>query len=117
MDELEEFIIKQKQSITNNQGVLAKESESLRIQKEKLKWELASLEGNEEKLLENQELYKELQQQKSETDLELDAIKLSIETINSLSIDIHDSFGRKLNDLVSGLTVELYRIINMWILK
>ncbi|MGB8453366.1 MAG: AAA family ATPase [Anaerocolumna sp.] len=107
MEELEQYILQQKQSIIKNQEEFAKETESLRIQTEKLKWELSSLEGNEEKLLGNQELYKELVQQKSETDLELEAIKLSIETINSLSIDIHDSFGRKLNGLVSDLTMEL----------
>ncbi len=107
MEESEDFITRQLQAILRNQESLTKESENLRLQKEKLKWELVSLENNEEKLLENQELYKELLEQKNENDLELEAIKLSIETINSLSVDIHDSFGRKLNDLVSDLTIEL----------
>lgn len=35
--------------------------------------------------------------------MELSAIKLAIETIERLSVDIHDSFGWKLNQLISDL--------------
>ncbi len=105
--ETEDFVTEQQQSIIRNQELIKTESENLRIRKEKLKWELASLDGNEDKLLENQKLYEELIQQKNENDMELEAIKLSIETINSLSVDIHDGFGKKLNDMVSDLTLEL----------
>lgn len=106
-EEAERFILKQKESITENLGLLSKESEDIRIQKEKLKWELRSIEGWEDKLLEDQQLHEELIQQKKENDLELEAVRLSIETINSLSADIHDSFGKKLNELVSKLSAEL----------
>ncbi|WMJ90584.1 ATP-binding protein [Anaerocolumna sp. MB42-C2] len=107
MNELEEFIRKQKQDIVREQEANTKELETIKIKKEKLKWELVSLEGNEDSLLINQELYKNLQEKKKETDLELEAIKLSIDTIQQLSIDIHDSFGKKLNTLVSNLTGEI----------
>ncbi|QHQ60468.1 AAA family ATPase [Anaerocolumna sedimenticola] len=107
MSELEEFIRKQKQEIKEKQEANTKELETIRIKKEKLKWELVTLEDNEDSLLRNQELYKELLEKKKETDLELEAIQLSIDTIQQLSIDIHDSFGRKLNDLVSNLTGEI----------
>ncbi len=103
MEKLEEAVIQQKQYLARNQELSAGEYENCRIRKEKLRWELLSLEGNEEKLLQNQELYEELKQKKSENDLELEAVKLSIETINNLSVDIHDSFGRKLNTFASDL--------------
>jgi DNA repair exonuclease SbcCD ATPase subunit len=107
LGEIEKHVISQKQSIVRNQELYAKEAGNLRIQKEKLKWELASLEGCEDKLFEHQELYEELLKQKSANDLELEAVKLSIETINSLSLDIHDGFGRELNELVSKLSGEV----------
>ncbi len=107
MEELEGFITQQKQFIAENLETLARELENMRIQMEKIKWELVTLEGNEEKLLKNQELYDELLRKKRENDLELKAIKLSVETINKLSVDIHDSFGRELNGLVSDLADEL----------
>lgn len=103
MEEAEEWILREKELIVRQMEEFTRESEELRIQKEKLKWELLSIEGYEDKLLENQHLYQELLQQKKENDLELNAINLSVETINGLSADIHDSFGRKINELISGL--------------
>lgn len=107
LEETEAFILKQKESIGLNLELFNKESEDLRIRREKLNWELLSIEGWEDKLFEKQQLYEELKEQKRKNDLELEAVKLSIETINSLSVDIHDSFGRKLNELVSEFSNEL----------
>jgi DNA repair exonuclease SbcCD ATPase subunit len=107
LKETELFIAKQKESIGLNLELFHKESEDLRIRREKLKWELLSIEGWEDKLFEKQQLYEELKEQKRKNDVELEAVKLSIETINSLSADIHDSFGKKLNELVSGFGYEL----------
>lgn len=107
MEETDAFILKQKESIGLNLELFNKESEDLRIRREKLNWELLSIEGWEDKLIEKQQLYEELKEQKRKNDLELEAVKLSIETINSLSVDIHDSFGRKLNELVSEFSNEL----------
>jgi len=104
---LEEHIVRQKQRIARNQETTAQEYENGRIQMEKLKWELNVLEGNEEKLLQNKDLHKKLVQQRSENELELAAIKLAIETINNLSVDIHDSFGYELNHLVSNLAGQI----------
>lgn len=107
MEEIEVFIQNQKETIHARIESYHKESEALRIQKEKLKWELQALEGWEDKLFEKQQLYEDLKAQKAKTDLELEAIRLSIETINSLSVDIHDSFGKQLNELVSELSNQL----------
>ena len=100
---LEQHILQHKQRIARNQEMTTREYESSRIQKEKLNWELNTLEGNEEILLQNKELQKDLVRRKNESELELAAIKLAVETINNLSVDIHDSFGRELNQLVSGI--------------
>ncbi len=107
MEETEAYILKQKESIGLNLELFNKESEDLRIQIEKLNWELRSIEGWEDKLFEKQQLYEELKEEKRKNDLELEAVKLSIETINSLSVDIHDSFGKELNELVSEFSNEL----------
>lgn len=105
--EIENYVISKKQSLLRNQELYGKKTENLRIQKEKLRWELAALEGCEDKLLKDQEQYEELLKQKRANDLELEAVRLSMDTINGLSLDIHDSFGRELNELVSKLTGEV----------
>ncbi|MFU0828674.1 MAG: AAA family ATPase [Lachnoclostridium sp.] len=107
MDELQAFIFKQKESVNEKIEFLNRQPDDLRIRKEKLKWELKSLEGWEDKFFEKQQLYQELMEQKIKNDLELKAVRLSIETINSLSADIHDSFGKELNELVSSLSSQL----------
>ncbi len=74
---------------------------------EKLKWELSALEGNEALLLNNQKRYAELEQQRNADAVELEAVKLALDTIQSLSADIHDSFGRQLNAAVSEIISEV----------
>ena len=103
MRDLEEHILLNKQRITRNKETTTREYESSRLQKEKLNWELNALEGNEETLLQNKELQKDLVQRRNESELELAAIKLAVETIHNLSVNIHDSFGRELNQLVSNI--------------
>lgn len=69
----------------------------------KLRWEIASLEGNEEQLLRNRQRLDYLMQKQKEEVLELEAVKLALNTIQALSVDIHDSFGQKLNQEVSKI--------------
>lgn len=104
---LEKYVKNQQDNIAEKINSVQKEIEYCRLQKEKIKWELDSLEGNEDKLLKDKDKLKELIKKHRETEKELEAIQLSIETINSLSIDIHDSFGRDLNQFVSNLTYEI----------
>jgi DNA repair exonuclease SbcCD ATPase subunit len=68
-----------------------------------LKGRISTLEGNEEQLLCNIDKYNSLMKKKEENELELEAVKLALDTIQSLASDIHDSFGRKLNEAVSGI--------------
>lgn len=93
-----------------NQGQLEElnaQSESCRLAIERLKWEISSLEGNEEQLLRNQERYKELVQTQKENAIELEAIKLALASIQEISADIHDSFGQQLNQAVSKIIFEV----------
>lgn len=104
MNQMEEYTNVLKHEIQFRDELQQREQEELRLQIEKLRWEITTYEGNEEKLLRNQELHKELLQKKAENDQELTAIKLAIDTIYNLSVDIHDSFGQKLNNYVSDLS-------------
>ncbi|MDF2537521.1 MAG: hypothetical protein K0S76_542 [Herbinix sp.] len=81
--------------------------ENCRLRIEKLRWELSTMEGNELLLLKNKERYEELQQRQKESAVELEAVRLALNTIQSLSVDIHDSFGRQLNEAVSAMIGEV----------
>lgn len=99
----EEYIKNEKQVLQDLKGHRAKRYEEIRLKKEKIGWELKGLEDNEEKLLQRTKELKELEEQAEDNEMELSAIKLAIETIDRLSVDIHDSFGWKLNQLISDL--------------
>lgn len=100
---LEEYIRNEKQSIAKIKDNRVKEYEELNLKKERVKWELKGLEDNEDNMIEFTKQLQELEEQEKNNELELSAIKLAIETIDHLSADIHDSFGWKLNELVSIL--------------
>ncbi|WP_313130310.1 ATP-binding protein [Anaerocolumna sp.] len=99
----EDYIKNEKQIIAELKDHKVKRYEEIRLKKEKIGWELKGLEDNEERLLELSKELQELEEQDKANKVELSAIKLAIETIDCLSVDIHDSFGGKLNELVSGL--------------
>ncbi len=100
---LEEYIRNEKQSIAHLKDNRAKEYEEIKLKKEKIKWELKALEDNEERLMQLTRQLQEAEEQAKNNEVELSAINLAIETIENLSVDIHDSFGWKLNELVSKL--------------
>lgn len=99
----EEYIKNEKQVLQDLKDHRAKRYEEIRLKKEKIGWELKGLEDNEEKLLQRTKELKELEEQAEDNEVELSAIKLALETIDRLSVDIHDSFGWKLNQLISDL--------------
>lgn len=107
MQQLQEVIRRKKQESSGQMEELNGQSEACRLAMEKLKWEISSLEGNEEQLLRNQEKYKELLQTQKENSIELEAIKLALSSIQELSADIHDSFGQQLNQAVSEIICEV----------
>lgn len=98
---LQEIIRRMKQETADKQEELNHRLEANRLQIEKLRWEITSLEGNEERLLANKEKYEQLKERQKENAIELEAVKLALNTMKELSTDIHDSFGRQLNLAVS----------------
>ncbi|MFV0341896.1 MAG: ATP-binding protein [Anaerocolumna sp.] len=104
--QLREIVQSEKGLLKADQALKIREQEEFTLKKEKIKWELNLLEGYEDDLLKNQETLKELEGKEIEIRQELEAIQLATNTINSLAIDIHDTFGRKLNKIVSDLTIE-----------
>ena len=96
-----------KQGTLERLAEINNQCENCRLGIEKLRWEVSTLEGNEEKLLKNQENYNELERRIKENTIELEAIKLALSTIQELSIDIHDSFGQQLNQAVSKVISEV----------
>ncbi|MGB4660991.1 MAG: AAA family ATPase [Mobilitalea sp.] len=81
--------------------------EACNLRIEKLRWEISSMEGNEEELVKNKDRYDETEQSLKENSIEIEAIKLALSTIQELSTDIHDTFGKQLNDAVSEVISEI----------
>lgn len=112
MHKLQEEIIKRKQDSLGKHSEINRQYENCKLGIEKLKWEIATLEGNEEELLKNREKYRELEQRQMENMVELNAVNLALSTINELSVDIHDNFGQKFNkavsEIISGVTGNRY---------
>ena len=100
---LDEYITDENMKINHYRENIKPELSELKIKKEKLKWEIELIEENEEELLENKEYYDELMAKRESYKKEIQSINLAIKTIKNLSIDIHDSFGREINTLVSNI--------------
>ncbi|MDF2943006.1 MAG: hypothetical protein K0S01_1864 [Herbinix sp.] len=107
MQRLQEEIRLRKQETSGKLMQITQQYESCKLRIEKLKWEISTLEGNEEQLLKNKDRYGELEQQQKESAVELEAIKLALTSIQELSTDIHDSFGQQLNLAVSEVISEV----------
>ncbi len=109
---LQEVIFEKKKQGSENNRKLNLQREENRIAIEKIRWEIGTLEGNEERLLENKVRYQEMEHKQQENMAELEAIKLALRTIEELSVDIHDSFGNQINkavsDVISEVTGEKY---------
>ncbi len=104
---LDEYITDENMKINHYEKIIKPELSDLKTKREKLKWEIEVLEENEEELLENKGRYEELLVKKESYKAEIQSINLAIKTIKDLSIDIHDSFGRELNTLVSKLIKDI----------
>lgn len=76
---------------------MEEEYESLIVKLEKIKWELASYDTVEEELEKTERLYEEAQDRSKRLKSELEAIDLAIESIEALSMNIHDTFGEQIN--------------------
>ena len=101
IQKLQEVIHLRRQETQEKQVELNNQYDNCKINLERLRWEITTMESNEDQLLKNKERYSELEQSLEENTVELEAIKLALSTIQELSVDIHDSFGQRLNQAVS----------------
>lgn len=104
---LQEKILSRRQQVSKQQSEANQQYNSCKLRMEKLKWDITALEGNEGQLLNNKDKYAQLEQKQKDNAVELEAIKLALNTIQELSVDIHDSFGRQLNSAVSDIIGEV----------
>lgn len=107
MQRITEELRLRRQETQSRQNELNKQYDAIHYQIEKLRWEISSLEDNEEQLLRNQKKLEQLLQQQAEGATELEAIKLALTSIQELSAEIHDSFGQELNQAVSKVIDEV----------
>lgn len=103
VDRLKELIRQKKKAGTETLAGLTARYNDCRLQIERIRWAMLQLEGNENELLQKQELYDRLTQEQKEAQTELSAVELAIETIEELSKSIHDSFGGRLGKAVSQI--------------
>lgn len=101
--QLKEVIEVKRRESVNGQTRINEQLEENRLSAEKLRWEISTLEKNEEELIKNRESYQEMERKQKEIATELEAVKLAISVIGELSADIHDSFGQQLNAKVTEI--------------
>ena len=75
--------------------------DEIKSQMERIRWTLESKQDQDEKLRLDQEEWKQLTNQKDSLLREIEAITMSIQTLKELSLSIHDTFGARLNELIS----------------
>jgi len=107
MQNLQDEISRRKKAATDKLVDINHQLEICNLGIEKQKWEISKMEGNEEELLKNEDLYSELEHSIQKNSIEIEAIKLALSTIQELSTDIHDTFGNKLNKAVSEVISEV----------
>ncbi len=104
---LDEYITDESLKLNHYEEKVKPRLKDLSIKKERIKWEIELLEGNEEDLLENQERYDDLLKKQEIYEVEIGSINLAIATIEDLATEIHDTFGVELNNLASILAKEI----------
>ncbi len=117
IERLQQAVEEKRRETSGMLAQLNRQQEDLRLGIEKLRWEISTLEGNEEELQRNRESYKELEQRQREAATEQEAVKLALSVIQELSTEIHDSFGQQLNSavtkVISRITGQKYKDIKV----
>ncbi len=103
IERLKDAIESKKSEAFDRQNEQNKLLQEYNFQIGKISLELSQLENNETELMKNKEQYAYIMQKQKENELELNAVNLAIDTIQELSVTIHDSFGLQLNDAVSNI--------------
>lgn len=107
MNKLEKEILSLKEGLVRKREESRENIEKLRIDIEKLHWQLDQLDSIEDLDLELEESLKEVKVMKMKEEKEKQALKLAIETIQSLSVEIHDSLGQSINERISSIGMKL----------
>lgn len=107
MERLQNEIKRRRLKIQNSLEEVNRQYEECKLNIEKIRWELQALEGTESKLLQDKEQYDKLDRRIKDNTLELEAINLALSTIQNLSVEIHDSFGKQLNEAVTEVISEV----------
>ena len=103
MSDLEYEVNLRKENAEKTLASIEQEYEEVVVKLERVKWELSNYDEFEEELQRKQKQFEELIESKSKLEKELEAITLAIDSIESLSMDIHDSFGNQINKRLSEL--------------
>lgn len=104
---LEEYITDEQVKLNKYEEDIRPKLDELSSTRDKLMWELERLEEKEEELEGKQEGLDQLLKKQEEAKEEIESINLAKETIEGLSINIHDTFGAELNKIASSLAKEI----------
>ena len=99
--DIEYEVNRRKENAEREFAEICEQYESVVKRLERVKWELSNYEQFEEELQRKQKLYEEAFENKCRLEKDLQAVLLAMESINTLSIDIHDSFGEQINHRIS----------------
>ena len=117
VERLTEFIASKKEAISKEHDELNSQIIECQRSIDKIKMELSTLEDNERDLIKNRDKYADIKRKHEDNQIEIEAINLALNTINELAVNIHDSFGKQLNDSVSyvikQMTGERYQDIKI----
>jgi uncharacterized protein YhaN len=101
MEELRTVTVEFYEEMTKGEAKYLARSEEIKSQMERIRWTLESHQNQEEQLRKDKEEFEQLVKKKQEVLLEIQAISLSIQTLKDLASCIHDTFGSRLNEVVS----------------
>lgn len=103
IDDLEYEINIRKTRVANERTTLQTEYEDMVREFERVKWELSINQNIEDELHKMQTKYEEIVDLTKKLEKELHAIELAMQSIEALSIHIHDSFGAQMNTRISHI--------------
>lgn len=89
------------QEMTQGEAKYQARYEDIKSQMERIRWTLESKQDLEEQLQNDKEELKRLETKRESLLREIEALTLSIQTLKELSLAIHDTFGTRLNELIS----------------
>lgn len=99
--DLEYEVNLQKEKIANDLELITNQYNETLVKLERVKWKLSNFAEFEDEFQKGQKLFEEVSANRVKLEKDLEAVLLAIDSINALSIDIHDSFGDQINGRLS----------------